>query len=156
MRGSRRAYDPHLAACHWRNAVLFAFGLGLGQYPSLRGLSSSGSMPRISGWPEPILAPLCALDAGDGDTRHLHVALLSSGVPYAWAHTTRTIIGSSRAAARVTPRLPPLFPLPPRALPALTSPGAPTAGNHMLRTTASVTFGDIALTRSGSRLAMTR
>jgi hypothetical protein len=56
---------------------------------------------------------------------------------YAWAHTVRTIIGSSRAAARVTPRQPPLFPPPPRALIALTSPGVPIAGNLTLRTTAS-------------------
>jgi hypothetical protein len=37
MRGLRRAYDPHLAACRLALVALFAFGLGLEQYPSLRG-----------------------------------------------------------------------------------------------------------------------
>jgi hypothetical protein len=47
MRGSRRAYDPHLAACRLAAAALFAFGLGLGQYPSLRGGAKWGIDPAL-------------------------------------------------------------------------------------------------------------
>jgi hypothetical protein len=45
MRGLRRAYDPHLAACCLAAVALFAFGLGLGQYPSLRGGAKWGIDP---------------------------------------------------------------------------------------------------------------
>jgi hypothetical protein len=46
MRRLRRAYDPHLAACSLAFAALFAFGLGLGQSPSLRaGLSGESTPP---------------------------------------------------------------------------------------------------------------
>jgi hypothetical protein len=45
MRGLRRAYDPHLAACRLAVVGPFAFGLGLGQYPSLRGGPSGESTP---------------------------------------------------------------------------------------------------------------
>jgi hypothetical protein len=47
MRGVRRAYDPHLAACCLAFAALFAFGLGLGQYPSLRGGAKWGIDPAL-------------------------------------------------------------------------------------------------------------
>jgi hypothetical protein len=49
MRGLRRAYDPHLAACRLVFVALFAFGLGLGQYPSLRGGGQVGNRPRLRG-----------------------------------------------------------------------------------------------------------
>jgi hypothetical protein len=45
MRGSRRAYDPHLAACRLAFVALFAFGLGLGQDPSLWGGAKWGINP---------------------------------------------------------------------------------------------------------------
>jgi hypothetical protein len=45
MRGLRRAYDPHLAARRLASAAFFAFGLGLGQYPSLRGGAKWGIDP---------------------------------------------------------------------------------------------------------------
>jgi hypothetical protein len=45
MRGLRRAYDPHLAARRLAFATFFAFGLGLGQYPSLRGGAKWGIDP---------------------------------------------------------------------------------------------------------------
>jgi hypothetical protein len=45
MRGVRRAYDPHLAACPLALAALFVSGLGLGQYPSLRGGAKWGIDP---------------------------------------------------------------------------------------------------------------
>jgi hypothetical protein len=37
MRRLCRAYDPHLAACSLAFVAFVAFGLGLGQSPSLRG-----------------------------------------------------------------------------------------------------------------------
>jgi hypothetical protein len=45
MRGLRRVYDPHLAACHLAFVALFAFDLGLGQYPSLQGGAKWGINP---------------------------------------------------------------------------------------------------------------
>jgi hypothetical protein len=45
MRGLHRAYDPHLAACRLAVVGLFAFGLGLGQYPSLQGGAKWGIDP---------------------------------------------------------------------------------------------------------------
>jgi hypothetical protein len=45
MRGVRRAYDPHLAACRLAAVASFAFGLGLGQYPPLRGGAKWGIDP---------------------------------------------------------------------------------------------------------------
>jgi hypothetical protein len=47
MRRLRRAYDPHLAACGLAFVALFAFGLGLGQYPSLRGGAKWGINPAL-------------------------------------------------------------------------------------------------------------
>jgi hypothetical protein len=43
MRGLRRAYDPHLAACRLAVIGFFAFGLGLGQYPPLWGGGQVGN-----------------------------------------------------------------------------------------------------------------
>jgi hypothetical protein len=45
MRGSRRAYDPHLAARRLVFVALFTFGLGLGQNPFLRGGAKWGINP---------------------------------------------------------------------------------------------------------------
>jgi hypothetical protein len=45
MRGVRRAYDPHLAACRLASVALFVFGLGLEQYPSLWGGAKWGIDP---------------------------------------------------------------------------------------------------------------
>jgi hypothetical protein len=45
MRGLRRVYDPHLAARRWCQPSLFAFGLGLGQSPSLWGRAKWGIDP---------------------------------------------------------------------------------------------------------------
>jgi hypothetical protein len=45
MRGVRRAYDPHLAACCLALTALFAFGLGLGQYPPFWGGAKWGIDP---------------------------------------------------------------------------------------------------------------
>jgi hypothetical protein len=78
MRGLRRAYDPHLAACSLALVALFAFGLGLGQYPSLRGGAKWGIDPAFR---ELLWAP-----CGDvppllpgGLSRELHVCPASAG-----------------------------------------------------------------------------
>jgi hypothetical protein len=51
MRGLRRVYDPHLAACSLAFVALFMFGLGLGQYPPLRGGAKWGIDPTFGELP---------------------------------------------------------------------------------------------------------
>jgi hypothetical protein len=77
MRGLRRAYDPHLAACRLALTALFAFGLGLEQYPSLQG-GQVGNQPRLRG------AALgaqwgCTLLLPGGLSRELHACPASAG-----------------------------------------------------------------------------
>jgi hypothetical protein len=79
MRGLRRAYDPHLAACRLAFIALFAFGLGLGQYPSLRGGGGQvGNRPRLRG---AALGALwgCTLLLPGGLSRELHACPASAG-----------------------------------------------------------------------------
>jgi hypothetical protein len=77
MRGLRRAYDPHLAARRLASAASFAFGLGLGQYPSLRGGAKWGMTPPSGSclgaqWGCTLLLP-------GGLSRELHACPASAG-----------------------------------------------------------------------------
>jgi hypothetical protein len=78
MRGVRRAYDPHLAACRLAFIAPFAFGLGLGQYPSLREGGQVGNRPRLWG---AALGALwgCTLLSPGGLSRELYACPASAG-----------------------------------------------------------------------------
>jgi hypothetical protein len=64
----------------------------------------------------------------------------------------RVLAGCCKGNPKATPPVPPT----PEGTPCPHVSRCPIAGNHTQRMTASVTFGDTALTRSGSKLTMTR